>query len=114
MPFHQRPAKSKKALRILAKAYDAITNTRAGGPANALKKDTPENTNPSQIYGGNGGFNYGQQPEEEPVDIVQPNPSEIYALSLRPIERSSYGDFLSGFIQKEWLTETQISGIELG
>ena len=95
--------------------YDAITNPRAGGPAPAVLELNDDNTNPSQIYGGDGGFNYGQQPEEVPVDIVQPNPSEIYVLSLLPpIERSSYGDFLSGFIHEEWLTETQISGIELG
>ena len=94
--------------------YDAITNPRAGGPANAVLELNDDNTNPSQIYGGDGGFNYGQQPEEIPVDIVQPNPSKIYVLSLSPIERSSYGDFLSDFIQEDWLPETQISGIELG
>ena len=96
---------------------DAITNPRAGGPANALKKDNPNNTNPSQVYGApNGGFNYGQQPTEHPVDIVQPNPSEIYVIVESPLEfyRSSYGDFLSGFIQEDWLTETQISGMEMG
>ena len=83
---------------------DEITNPRAGGPAKALVELHETDTNPSLVYGKEGGFNYGLQPIEEPIDVVQPNPSTVYLefAGFSP-EFESYGQLLSNYIQAEWL-----------
>ena len=88
---------------------DEIINPRAGGPAKALLEADLTDTNPSQVYGISGGYNYGQRTFE------QPNPSTVY-LEIKgfSVISESYGQLLSGFVQDTWLPDTQISGIELG
>lgn len=95
--------------------HDEIINPRAGGPAKALVELHETDTNPSLVYGKEGGFNYGLQPIEEPIDVVQPNPSTVYLeIEGFNVVSESYGELLSGYIQEKWLPDTQISGIELG
>ena len=87
--------------------HDPITNPRAGGPAKALVVDHDTDTNPSLVYGTDGGFNYGLQPFEGILE--QPNPSTVYrVVDGFNLVSESYGELLSGYIQDSWLPETQI------
>ena len=87
--------------------HDPITNPRAGGPAKALVVDHDTDTNPSLVYGTDGGFNYGLQPFEG--ILAQPNPSTVYLeVDGFNLVSESYGELLSGYIQDSWLPETQI------
>ena len=77
---------------------DEIINPRAGGPAKALLELHSTDTNPSQVYGLQGGLNYGQQ------SLNQPNPSNVYLeINGFNVISESYGDLLSSFIQTDWL-----------
>ena len=79
---------------------DEITNPRAGGPTSARGFFA---TKPSSHYDF-ARTNYGLDPLRGTL-LEEPVPSEAYRLSLS--ESGSYGDFLSEFIQDNWLANTQ-------
>ena len=105
-PFTKTQLCLRKLLSIQM-GHDPITNPRAGGPAKALVDKHDTDTNPSLVYGTDGGFNYGLQPFEG--RLAQPNPSTVY-LEIDGLNLTSenYGQLLSGYIQNSWLPETQI------